>query len=86
MRQTLQGLASFYITTSSWEPFMQRIREHNAEYMQVVCEVVGCLIHQLHHPQLSSPRADEIAEWFHQVNREEVAIAIQQLRAAKRIP
>jgi len=65
---------------------MQRIRERNAEYMQVVREVVSCLIHQLHHPQLSYPRADEIADWFQQLKREEVEIAIQQLREAKRIP
>jgi len=65
---------------------MQRTRERNAEYMQVVCEVVGCLIHQLHHPRLSSLRPDEIADWFHQVKREEIEIAIQQLRDGKRIP
>jgi len=54
--------------------------------MQVVSEVVGCLIHQLHHPQLSSPTADEIANWFHQVTSDEVQIAIERLRQAKRIP
>lgn len=65
---------------------MQRTSQHNSEYMQVVSEVVGCLIHQLHHPQLSSPTADEITNWFHQVTRDEVQIAIERLREAKRIP
>ena len=65
---------------------MQRTSQQNSEYMQVVGEVVGCLIHQLHHPQLSSPTADEIADWFHQVTKEEVQIAIERLREAKRIP
>jgi hypothetical protein len=65
---------------------MQRTRQHNSEYMQVVREVVGCLVNQLHDPQLSSPSADEITDWFHQVNKEEVEIAIEQLRGEKRIP
>ena len=65
---------------------MQRTSQQNSEYMQVVGEVVGCLIHQLHHPQLSSPTAEEIADWFHQVTKEEVQIAIERLREAKRIP
>ncbi len=65
---------------------MQRTRQHNSEYMQVVSEVVSCLVNQLHHPQLSSPSADEITDWFHQVSKEEVEIAIEQLRGAKRIP
>jgi hypothetical protein len=65
---------------------MQRTRQHNSEYMQVICEIVGCLIGQLHHPLLSSPRADEITEWFHQVKKEEVEIAMQRLREANRIP
>jgi hypothetical protein len=65
---------------------MQRTRQHNSEYMQVICEIVGCLINQLHHPLLSSPRPDEITEWFHQVREEEVEIAIQRLREARRIP
>jgi hypothetical protein len=65
---------------------MQRTSQHNSEYMQVVSEVVGCLIHQLHHPQLSSPTADEITNWFHQVTTDEVQTAIERLREAKRIP
>lgn len=69
-----------------WGQFMQRTSQQNSEYMQVVGEVVGCLIHQLHHPQLSSPTADEITDWFHQVTKEEVQIAIERLREAKRIP
>jgi hypothetical protein len=70
---------------SHWGFLMQRTRQHNSEYMQVVCEVVSCLVNQLHHPQLSSPSADEIVDWFRQVNKE-VEIAIEQLREAKRIP
>jgi len=65
---------------------MQRTRQHNSEYMEVICEVVGCLIHQLHHPLLSRLRSDEIAEWFHQVREEEVEIAMQRLRDGNRIP
>ena len=65
---------------------MQRTREHNSEYMQVIHEVVACLVNQLHHPQLSSPRAEEIIDWFHQVKKEEVEIAMRQLREWKRIP
>ncbi len=53
--------------------------------MQVICEVVGCLIHQLHHPLLSSLRPDEITEWFHQVKEEEVELAMQRLRDENRI-
>jgi glutaredoxin 2 len=64
---------------------MQRTRQNNPEYMQVICEIVDCLINQLHHPLLSSPRADEIAEWFHQVKQEEVEIAMQRLREENRI-
>ncbi len=64
---------------------MQRTRQHNSEYMQVIYEVVGCLINQLHHPLLSSLRPDEITEWFHQVNEEEVKIAMQRLRDENRI-
>lgn len=65
---------------------MQRTRQHNSEYMQVLSEVVGCLIGQLHHPQLSSPSADELAEWFHEVKKEDVEVAIERLRESKRIP
>ena len=65
---------------------MQSTRHHNSEYMQVICEIVGCLVQQLHHPLLSSPRADELTEWFHQVTVEEVEIAMERLREAKRIP
>jgi hypothetical protein len=65
---------------------MQRTRQHNSEYMHVVSQVVECLINQLHHPQLSSPSADEITEWFNQVKKEEVEAAMEQLRKAKRIP
>ncbi len=69
-----------------WGYLMQRTRQHNSEYMHVVSEVVECLVNQLHHPQLSSPSADEITEWFNQVKKEEVEVAIERLRNAKRIP
>ena len=65
---------------------MQRTRQHNSEYIQVLSEVVKCLIGQLHHPQLSKPSADEITEWFNQVHKEDVEVALERLRAAKRIP
>jgi hypothetical protein len=75
-----------YCVFSAWGYLMQHIRQHNSEYMHVVCEVVECLVTQLHHPKLSSPSADEITEWFNQVSREEVEVAIERLRKAKRIP
>lgn len=68
-----------------WIYRMQRTRQQNSEYMQVICEVVGCLINQLHHPLLSSLRPDEITEWFHQVKEEEVELAMQRLRDENRI-
>jgi hypothetical protein len=65
---------------------MQRTHQHNSEYMEVVCEVVGGLLNQLHHPQLSNPTAEEITDWFHQLKKEEVEVAILRLREANRIP
>ncbi|HLH07185.1 MAG TPA: hypothetical protein VKW78_08105 [Terriglobales bacterium] len=65
---------------------MQRTHRNNSEYMQVVMEVVCCLVNQLHHPKLSSPRAEEITAWFHQVQLEEVVLAMTTLETRKRIP
>jgi hypothetical protein len=65
---------------------MQRAHQHNSEYMEVVCEVVGSLMNQLYHPQLSRPTSEEITDWFHQVKKEEIEVAIARLREASRIP
>ena len=54
--------------------------------MKVVHAVVACLVNQLHHPQLSRPRADEITSWFHEVTQEEVELAMRHLEGENRIP
>jgi len=57
---------------------MKKVGRDNPEYMAVLTEVVSCLFHQLHHPQLTM-NAKQITDWFHHVSQEEVQEVLSKL-------
>jgi hypothetical protein len=48
------------------------IGTNNSEYMEVLGEVVSCLVHQLEHPQLTALTESDLTEWFHRISIEQV--------------
>ena len=62
---------------------MTKLGKRNPEYMAVLTEVVSCLFHQLHHPQLSMD-AKQITDWFHHISQEEVQEVLGSLETRGR--